>query len=204
MEDELPVKKRMKFEDPLQGDALNREEATDVLPFTMQFVTDTETLTPLTSSTTTTKLAFHRMTEYMVYVGILGSSGKSVSFLFSEEDVNKIRTESLSCKEIGPAFAIGKSFPNNVSTSCYGSIPFTVTVQATDGTTKEYAAKLMVNASMLYIENTSNEDIFELGKGDHTLLMLCLVALVSLFFFPAPTLKLNITLFLIKSTHKRA
>ena len=107
-----------------------------------------------------------------------------MSYLFSEETVNKIKAESLVCKNIGTNFTVeGKSFPKNVSTRYFGSIPFTITVQATDGTTKDYDASLMINRGILYI--VFSGDLFELGKGDHTLRMITLSGFGQLVLLPS-------------------
>ena len=166
--------------DVKQNNILNRD-ATDVIPFTMVFITSSENLTPNNS---TSKFVFHRMTEFLAYVCVLGISGKSVSYFFSEETVNKIKAESLVCKNIGTDFTVeGKSFPKNVSTRYYASMAITVTVQATDGTTKDYDASLMINRGILYI--VFSGDLFELGKGDHTLCMITLSGFSQLVLLPS-------------------
>ena len=107
-----------------------------------------------------------------------------MSYLFSEETVNKIKAESLVCNDISANFTVaGKSFPKNVSTRYFGSIPFTITVQATDGTTKDYDANLMITRGILYM--VFSGDLFELGKGDHTLRMITLSGFGQLVLLPS-------------------
>ena len=177
MEDELPVKKRMKFEDPLQGDALNREEATDVLPFSPQFVTTGDII----DLDVTAKIVCHRISEYMVYVGILGTSGKSVTFIVPTDVATKINTESLSCSTIDMSFT-DKEFPDNVSTDYTTTMSFTITTTAKDEATKDYDAYFCFTRGVLKIVFTG--DIFELGKGDHTLRKIKFSGFGQLVFLP--------------------
>ena len=154
-EDELPVKKRMKFEDPLQGDALNRKEATDVIGGDVYFTCGSSTFLIFSP-----RIVFHRVTEFIVYVSINGDT----------RDINESLATSIA--NAGACTAISfqgssafSSFPKNIASIFELNIPLTLQVkEKTDGI-KEYRCNLLLKNGGISFAPLDN-DVFEAVHGE--------------------------------------
>ena len=153
---EVPVKKRMRFEDPFQGAALNRDQATEVL----QYFPNLE-CTGMTMVIGRISFVFHRVTEYLLYVSTVNDH--VINLEGSKAD--DINNESMGCLKItfAPVDEL-KKYPSNTTTEQTAKILFDIMAIASDGTVKHYDAKLVFNGTEMEVKLSG--DIFELGKGE--------------------------------------
>lgn len=103
------IANKTNFGDTLQGTALNRDTATEVLKFYPNVY-----LTGTTSAFKVLPIIFHRVTEYLLYVGIKGE----YTMKFNDTLADRINSESMGCTKIAFTAADGgKSYPTNLYNS---------------------------------------------------------------------------------------
>ena len=147
--------KKTNFGDTLQGAALNRDTATEVLKYNpnIQFNDAAVGFNEM-------PIIFHRVTEYLLYVGIK----EEYTMDFTGTLADRINSESMTCTRIDfIAVDDTKKYPTNVS-SATASVPFSIRAIADNGTVNYYSAKLVMDGTGLQVKFSG--DILELGKGE--------------------------------------
>ena len=158
MEDELPVKKRMRFEDPLQGDALNREEATVSIVTDVVLSCDNGEI-----KVKGMKMLFHRVTEYIVYI-------KAEEGFIAVSTANATAANSsTSCSHIiNITPRDSYVFPTNISPTCNVTIPCVIQVgeKSSSNGPYEYDAYFCLNnGEMLFEMSNIGVNILEHIQG---------------------------------------
>ena len=173
--DEIPAKKRIRFEDPMQSDVLNRDQASEVIGYKPSLQCDS-----ITMSFGEISFVFHRVTEYLLYVSIIND----YTMNFEGDNADKINSESLLCTKITLETTHPfKNYPSNTSREQTASVPFIIVTTASDGTVKHYDVKLFFDGTGLEIKFTG--DIFELGKGETKLKTLTFKNLAGFALLPS-------------------